>query len=196
MMNLSTKITLLVVGLLAVGSSAFAHSSTPPFFSTSPRATTTHNTLVAPLNAYTPDGLTAKQYQQIKRKEQLKTQGKNLGRLGPRGFKSRSMEAWQKAYEHGNAKHSFAPVGFQAKLKQGLLRREDVPYMVRGGSWDNSDVLGARRLKWTKEDKVYASGGYKKEQSASLLGTGPGIDWTSSRPRSENLKRIVPGFLN
>jgi hypothetical protein len=146
------------------------------------------------LNVYVPDGLSKEQYEKIKKAEANKYKGKNLGALGPRGFKSRSMEAWQKAYEKGQASHAFAPIGFHDKLKKGLIKKEEVPYMVRGGSWDNSDVFGARRLRWNKNDVEYARGGYKKEQSASLLGSGPGLDWTGSRPRNENNRKLVPGF--
>jgi len=153
---------------------------------------------VGPLHSsvagYVPDGLSPEQYQRIKQDEQKKLKGKNLGRLGPRGFKSRSMEAWQKAYERGLAKHSIAPFGYKEALQKGEIKQVDVPYMVRGGSWDNSDVKGARRLRWLKQDKEYANGGYKKEQSASILGSGLGFDWTGSRPRSDNLKKIVPGL--
>jgi hypothetical protein len=146
------------------------------------------------LKAYVPDGLTADEYSRIKKEERQRFQGKDLGRLGPRGFKSRSMEAWQLAYEKGQATHSFAPLNYKEKLRAGMIKKEDVPYMVRGGSWDNGDILGAKRLPWTKKDRDYARGGYKKEQSASLLGSGPGLDWTGTRPRSENIKRLVPGF--
>jgi hypothetical protein len=146
------------------------------------------------LNVYVPDGLTKEQYDRIKMSEAQKYKGKNLGALGPRGFKSRSMEAWQRAYEKGQASHAFAPIGFHDKLKKGLIKKEEVPYMVRGGSWDNSDVLGARRLKWNYKDVDYAKGGYKKEQSVSLLGSGPGLDWTGTRPKSEKNRKLVPGF--
>ena len=146
------------------------------------------------LHAYIPDGLSKEQYDKLKKAESNKNKGKNLGALGPRGFKSRSMEAWQKAYEKGQASHAFAPIGFHDKLKKGLIKTEEVPYMVRGGSWDNSDVFGARRLRWNKNDVDYARGGYKKEQSASLLGSGPGLDWTGSRPRTEKNRKLVPGF--
>ena len=67
--------------------------------------------------------------------------------------------------------------------------------MVRGGSWDNSDVKGGRKLPWMKQDREYARGGYKKEQSASFLGSGPGLDWTGTRKRVEGQK-IAPGFLS
>lgn len=69
-----------------------------------------------------------------------------------------------------------------------------MPYKVRGGSWDNSDVFGGERKRWLKSDKDYARGGYKKKQSASILGGGPGFDWTDSRPREENLRKLVPGL--
>lgn len=81
------------------------------------------------------------------------------------------MQAWQEAYERCEAAHNIAPIGYRKKIKEGKLRKEEVPYMVRGGRWDNSDVFGARRKRWLKTDKDYAKGGYKKEQSASILGS-------------------------
>lgn len=67
--------------------------------------------------------------------------------------------------------------------------------MVRGGSWDNSDVVGSIRLPWSKKDKDYARGGYKKEQSASIIGSGPGLNWTGKRDEaSDKPKKVVPGF--
>jgi len=75
------------------------------------------------------------------------------------------MQAWQEAYEKGQATHSFAPFGYREAAMQGKLRKEEIPYIVRGGSWDNSDVFGAKRLPWMKKDKEYAKGGYKREQS-------------------------------
>jgi len=145
--------------------------------------------------AYVPDGLTAAQYQQIKTAEQNKNKGKNLGALGPRGFKSRSMQAWQEAYEKGLAKHEIAPFGYREDFKTGKLKKKDIPYMVRGGSWDNSDVRFSKKRKWLRTDKEYAKGGYKKEQSASILGSGPGFDWAGTRSREENLRnRVIPGL--
>jgi hypothetical protein len=144
---------------------------------------------------YVPEGLTPEQYAKIRQQESEKIKGKNLGKLGPRGFKSRSMQAWQEAYERGEAAHSFASVGYKEKLKLGLMKWEDVPYMIRGGSWDNSDVKGAKnRLKWTKKDREYARGGYKREQSVSILGSGPGFDWTGTGNRDSNEKRLFPGL--
>ena len=67
--------------------------------------------------------------------------------------------------------------------------------MVRGGSWENSDVHGARKKRWSKTDKAYAAGGYKKEQSVSIIGSGPGLDWAGTRDGlSDAIHKIVPGF--
>jgi hypothetical protein len=70
------------------------------------------------------------------------------------------------------------------------------PYMQRGGAWDNSDVKGAKKVKWLSSDKEYANGGFKKEQSVSIFGTGAGLDWTGTRGRSgpaENIRgKAIP----
>jgi hypothetical protein len=170
------------------GGGVFAFSPSPSIHRPSTTTTAFH--------AYVPDGLTREQYEKIKMADQRKNKGKNLGALGPRGFKSRSMQAWQQAYEQGKASHAFAPIGYREALQKGQIKKSDVPYMIRpNGSWDNSDVKGGKRLKWTKADRDYAKGGYKKEQSASILGSGPGIDWTGTRPRELNLANgRVPGF--
>jgi hypothetical protein len=185
---MTTTTSLSIIMLLVTGSCAF----TIPWTTVGCRSASIHS---IQLQAYVPDGLSEEQYEKIKKADASKTKGKNLGALGTRGFKSRSMEAWQKAHEKGRAPHLLAPIGYRDKLKKGLIKKEDVPYMVRGGSWDNSDVSGARRLKWNKNDVDYARGGYKKEQSASLSGSGPGLDWTGTRPRSEKNDKSVPGFF-
>jgi hypothetical protein len=162
-------------------------------FTSTPALSFTRSARTTPLQAYVPDGLTAEQYKKIKEADKKKI-GKDLGRLGPRGFKSRSMQAWQEAYERGEASHSFAPIGYREKLQRGILRKEDVPYMVRGGSWDNSDVRGAKKLRWSKQDREYAKGGYRKEQSVSILGSGPGFDWTGTQTKEERGRKLVPGL--
>lgn len=145
---------------------------------------------------YVPDGLTVEQYNKIRQQDASRVKGKDFAKVGPKGFKSRSMQAWQEAFERGEAGHTFAMVGYQEKLKKGLIRWEDVPYMVRGGNWDNSDVKNAKnRLKWSKTDRQYANGGYKKEQSFSILGSGPGFDWTGQGNREDSAKRIYPGLF-
>jgi hypothetical protein len=63
--------------------------------------------------------------------------------------------------------------------------------MQRGGKWDNTDVKGAKNKKnWLSSDKEYASGGFKREQSVSILGSGGGLDWTG------NSKRVGPGEIS
>ena len=73
-----------------------------------------------------------------------------------------------------------------------------VPYMQRGGKWDNTDIRGASNKKrWLQSDKKYASGGYRKEQSVSIFGYGDGLDWTGSRGRmgpSESIPAAAPKF--
>lgn len=69
--------------------------------------------------------------------------------------------------------------------------------MQRGGAWDNSDVKGARKMKWLQSDKEYAAGGFRKEQSVSIFGKGEGLDWTGTRARSrppESAPGLAPKF--
>lgn len=169
--------------------------TTPHHASVDNRFTTT-TTTTALSHSYVPDGLTSEQYHQIKTKERQRLAGKDLGRLGPQGFQSRSLQAWQVAYEHGQVSHTFAPLQYQQQMRSGTLRPSDIPYMVRGGAWDNSDLKGVKRLPWNALDRNYAKGGYKKEQSASILGSGPGLNWTGSRTflAPNTSKRNMPGF--
>jgi len=121
---------------------------------------------------YVPDGLTPEQWKKIQDEEKAKQ--KNLGRVGPRGFKSRSFSAWQAA----GGKHLF-PVD-PKKVASGEIPLDQVPYMQRGGSWDNSDLVGkvkgVKAVQWSKEDEEYGRGGYKKEQSVSIFG-GKNLPW-------------------
>jgi len=62
------------------------------------------------------------------------------------------------------------------KLKKGLIKEEDIPYMQRvRGSWDNSDVKGAKKMHWTPIDKEY-------QQNES--GTRNMFDWTGQQARN------------
>ncbi|KAI2494452.1 hypothetical protein MHU86_20061 [Fragilaria crotonensis] len=87
-------------------------ATTQAFVATTP---STHR--LAALNAYVPAGLSAAEYKRIKEADQKKM-GNNLGGLGPRGFKSRSMQSWQEAYERGETGHSIAPFGYREALKK------------------------------------------------------------------------------
>lgn len=95
-----------------------------------------------------------------------------------------SFQSFQEALERGEAEHLLPVFNAKEKVKRGEIKTEDIPYMQRGGSWDNSDVKGAKRVKWLQSDKSYAAGGYRKEQSASIFGKGEGLDWTGQRGRT------------
>ena len=150
------------------------------------------------LYGYVPSGFTPEQYKKFKEQERKKgTAKKNLGGMGPRGFKSRSMQSFQEAMERGEASHLMPVFNAKERVKKGDLKVEDIPYMQRGGNWDNSDVKGAKKKSWLKSDKQYSSGGFKKEQSVSIFGKGDGLDWSGKRARSgpaETVKGAAPKF--
>jgi len=133
---------------------------------------------------YVPDGFTKESYAKFKEEERKKNAKKNLGGVGPKGFRSRSMQSFQEALERGEAQHLLPVFNAKERLAKGELKLEDIPYMQRGGAWDNSDVKGAKRKKWLASDKEYADGGFKKEQSVSIFGKGEGLDWTGTRSRT------------
>jgi hypothetical protein len=85
------------------------------------------------LFGYVPDGLTKEQWEKMKKKEQEAK--KNLGRVGPRGFKSRSMQSFQEALERGEASHLMPVFNAKERIAKGELKKEDIPYMQRGGAW-------------------------------------------------------------
>ena len=159
-------------GVAAFQSSAVPSASAPasPF---SPTA----------LHEYIPAGFTPEQWKKFKGKEADKKRKQNLGRMGPKGFKSRSFQSFQEALEKGEATHLMPVFNAKQRVAKGELKQEDIPYMQRGGSWDNTDVRGAKKVAWLKSDKEYASGGFKKEQSVSIFGYGEGLDWTGKKKR-------------
>ena len=70
---------------------------------------------------------------------------KNLGGNGPRGYKSRSFDEFQRALEAGETEHLMPVFNAKEKLARKEIKLEDIPYMQRGGAWDNSDVKGAKK---------------------------------------------------
>mmetsp|Transcript_29473 Transcript_29473/g.80995 ORF Transcript_29473/g.80995 Transcript_29473/m.80995 type:complete len:211 (+) Transcript_29473:219-851(+) len=140
---------------------------------------------------YVPDGFTPESYRKFKAAEKKKQQNANLGKLGPKGFKSRSFQSFQEALERGEADHLMPVFNAKEKVKKGVLRQEDIPYMQRGGSWDNTDIKGAKKKKWLASDKEYADGGFRKEQSVSIFGYGTGLDWTGKSQRTGPSETVV-----
>mmetsp|Transcript_29889 Transcript_29889/g.63454 ORF Transcript_29889/g.63454 Transcript_29889/m.63454 type:complete len:216 (-) Transcript_29889:134-781(-) len=136
------------------------------------------------LYEYIPSGFTKASWAKFKESEAKKKAAKNLGRMGPKGFKSRSFQSFQEALERGEASHMMPVENAEKRLKAGEIKLEDIPYMQRGGSWDNSDVKSAKKVRWLKSDEDYAKGGFKREQSVSIFGFGAGLDWTGQRSKT------------
>lgn len=97
--------------------------------------------------------MTAAQWKKHQEEEKKKKKGKNFAATGPQSFKSRSLQSFQKDLEEGKASHLMPAMFAKDRVKKGELKAEDVPYMQRGGNWDNSDVKGAKKKKWNEIDK-------------------------------------------
>lgn len=122
---------------------------------------------------YVPDGMSAEQYKRMKEKEQKEKASKRFGAFGPQTFKSRSLQSFQNDLESGKAGHLMPMMNAKEKLRQGKIKQEDIPYMQRGGNWDNSDVKGAKKLKGNKYDQQY-------QQNARPIG----VDWMGVNSRT------------
>lgn len=105
--------------------------------------------------AYVPDGMTPEQYKKLKQKEEADKAAKKFGAYGPQSFKSRSLQSFQKDMEEGKAGHLMPMMNAKSLLKQGKIKQQDIPYMQRGGNWDDSDVKGAKKKAANKYDKKY-----------------------------------------
>lgn len=108
------KVFTLSALLLVAGASAFSSQPLP----------TTRSTGVVVNMGYVPDGFTPESYKKFKEAEAAKKQ-KNLGRLGPRGFESRSMQSFQEALERGEAAHLMPVFNAKEKIKKGQIRPEE-----------------------------------------------------------------------
>lgn len=76
------------------------------------------------IHAYVPDGLTAAEWKNIQAKE--REMKKNLGKLGPRGFKSRSFQSFQEALERGETDHLLPVFNAKEKVRRGEIKKEDM----------------------------------------------------------------------
>ena len=80
------------------------------------------------------------------------------------------------------AEHLLPVLNAKEKVRRGIIKPEDIPYMQRGNgaSWDNSDVKGAKRKEWNEKDKAYAANGSKDT-----------IDWTGRNPRQGRRQNVA-----
>ena len=101
--------------------------------------------------------MSKEQYQKLKQKEAAAKQSKNFGAFGPQSFKSRSLQAFQQDLEKGKATHLMPVMNAKKLVKEGKLKEEDIPYMQRLGSWDNSDLGGGKKKKGNASDAKYKS---------------------------------------
>ena len=145
------------------------------------------------LYVYIPSGFTKESWAKFQEKEAKQKHAKNLGRMGPKGFQSRSMQSFQEALERGEAAHLLPMFDAKERLRKGEIKKEDIPYMQRGGAWDDSDVKGAKKKNWLSSDKDYASGGFRKSQSVSILGEGGGLDWTGEKEKTGPVQGVKFG---
>jgi hypothetical protein len=128
---------------------------------------------------YIPDGLTKAQWAAIKKKEadDLKRKG-DMSKMGATRFKSRSFEAWQKS----GGKHLFP-------VDPRTTPYEERPYMQRkGGDPEGNDLKkkglfgrgqGGASERNELDDYYENQAKAGKLNSASILGEGEGIPWTS-----------------
>ena len=73
-----------------------------------------------------PEGLSREQWEKVKA-DDLKKNAGNLGRSGPRGFQSRSMQSFQQDLEKGKVGHLMPIFNAKEKLAKGQIKPEDIP---------------------------------------------------------------------
>ena len=159
------------------------------------------------LHAYVPSGLSKEEYARLKKKEVDEKKKKNFGVGGARGFQSRSMASFMLAQERGEAKHLF-PVDPE-KVRRGEIALKDVPYMQRGGSWDNSDLQ--KRKGWmttgfgmtafndgkAKKSKANKFDRYNDAKpSVGIFGDAGAMDWTGRGARAGDGKEAGSGVAD
>ena len=108
-----------------------------------------HRSIV--LNGYVPDGLSKEEWDKIKEKDKKK----KLNFEGTSGmkFRSRSFKEFVKGREDGTIEYNMPMERAKEKLKKGLIRPKDIPYMQRpGGMPDGSDLKKKFKFKlpWKK----------------------------------------------
>jgi hypothetical protein len=122
-MMMMIKMGFLVSAVAVLGFSVLENPTTAAFQISTAGATQRASTV---LSVYVPDGFTPESYKKFKEQEAAKKK-KNLGRLGPKGFQSRSMQSFQEALERGEASHLMPVFNSREKITRGEIRAEDVP---------------------------------------------------------------------
>jgi hypothetical protein len=120
---------------------------------------------------YAPDGMTPEEYRKLIAKEKAELASKKLGAFGPQSFKSRSLLAFQTDLESGKAGHLMPVFNAKEKLKRGEIKKTDIPYMQRLGSWDGSDVGQVQK-------------GNVKDKKYNANARPVGVDWSGRNPSS------------
>ena len=88
------------------------------------------STSTTTLHEYIPTGFTKESWGKFKAAEQKKKDDlakKNLGRVGPKGFQSRSFQSFQEALERGETTHLLPVENAQERIRKGELKPEDIP---------------------------------------------------------------------
>lgn len=116
---------------VTIAIAATALATTTAFQSAAPpTATCRVSTSATSLYEYIPTGFTKESWSKFKAAEQKKKDElakKNLGRVGPKGFQSRSFQSFQEALERGETTHLLPVENAQEKLRRGELKPEDIP---------------------------------------------------------------------
>ena len=115
-------VTLAVAATTLAVAAAF-QSAVPTTQSASRAGTTT-------LYEYIPTGFTKDSWGKFKAAEQKKKDElakKNLGRVGPKGFQSRSFQSFQEALERGETTHLLPVENARERIRKGELKPEDIP---------------------------------------------------------------------
>jgi hypothetical protein len=82
------------------------------------------------------------------------------------------------------------------KLKKGAIKEEDIPYMQRGGSWDNADIKGAKKKAWTAFDKNYQASftPAKPDWTGTVERKGPMSNKNQKQPQQPQTKKLFGLF--
>ena len=106
-------------------------AATAAFQSAAPQTAISRvRTSTTTLYEYIPTGFTKESWSKFKAAEQKKKDElakKNLGRVGPKGFQSRSFQSFQEALERGETTHLLPVENAQERIRKGELKPEDIP---------------------------------------------------------------------